>query len=755
MPTITARISRGGLVSREATIGVTVQPAENGGGGGPTTEPLRPSLAEWLTSDEATGTPTKFVSNQNRGNGSGSSAANAQEVQAALNGASAGQSFVAVCQTPGAIEHWSYPTGLNFPNGASGNRIVLKARQGDGVVISAGQTYAAARTINNGFWTQSGLSTDDINKHIWRSTATFSGGEQALMGWWIEFDHPHQLLRYSSLANLRTAYGQEDSFTNYATPGVHKGSDGRVYIRMQKSHAVKYSRNNKWSESLWHGYPEAVTGGQIDYPKSQDPNDYAIYLTPMPTAAAFTFGNGWVRVGPGINSMGYRFALARGGTGVWLDRSTHYTWQLVVQGSAASALVANYYLNRVRASDGAKLHASRGEWKFGGPLEGIRSVAFQMGPGEHDSLRGLYLKDCTICDYHEFYTGAKNINNFAMIRMKNCTIKHIFDDGFQARHSTSRCEIGYCYWYNSDWGGMGDADADGNDPDPGEWYVHHNIFDWRSERNQIWRSEPHSQDCWTGHSPDGNSPRKIYNNLCLFGPDRQNGDTIGFEHCATTGTDPQANNDLTGAANCHQVFNNIIILQFLEGTKRYTPNLSGANYSIAGDRLQHDFIGVHKIRYSAVETNELFDYNLWWRPSGMTEDSPFHFVRGNSTTRTGYASLTAWHNSAEFDHSKLSGARRAAYTPGVEGNSVQIAPGSQPPLATVSSWPTQRLTGYRPSAVSSITTAASGSLNGQNWWGTPPTWGTENFNWAGLAPSPYKGPLDPNGTTMPVGVQNP
>ena len=281
--------------------------------------PNLPSLAEWLTSDAATGTPTKYVSNQNRGNGTGSSPVNAQEVQAALNGASAGQTFVAVCQTPGTIEFWNYPNGLTFPSGTSGNYVTLKARQGDGVVISRGEDFAGARTPNSGFWTQSGLSQDDIDKHIWRSTATFPGGEQNMMGWWIEFDHPHQLLRYSSLTNLRAAYGTADSPTNYATPGVHKASDGRIYIRMQKSHPGKYSFDNKWSKSLWHGHPEAISNGQINYPLSQNPNDYVIYLTRVnATTFAFDVANrSWVKIGPGINSMGHWTVLNRSGTNIW------------------------------------------------------------------------------------------------------------------------------------------------------------------------------------------------------------------------------------------------------------------------------------------------------------------------------------------------------------------------------------------------------------------------------------------------------
>jgi hypothetical protein len=84
-----------------------------------------PSLTEWLTGDEATPTPTKYVSDQNRCDGSGSSPGNAQKVQAALNGASPGQTIVAVAETPGMVEFWDYPNGLSFPSGFSGSPTTL------------------------------------------------------------------------------------------------------------------------------------------------------------------------------------------------------------------------------------------------------------------------------------------------------------------------------------------------------------------------------------------------------------------------------------------------------------------------------------------------------------------------------------------------------------------------------------------------------------------------------------------------------
>ncbi len=69
-----------------------------------------------------------------------------------------------------------------------------------------------------------------------------------MMGMWIEFDHPHQLMRAINMTNLRARLwtGRQPRRT-MRRPMVHKDSDGRVYIRMQKPHPVKYSRDNKWS----------------------------------------------------------------------------------------------------------------------------------------------------------------------------------------------------------------------------------------------------------------------------------------------------------------------------------------------------------------------------------------------------------------------------------------------------------------------------------------------------------------------------
>ena len=708
-----------------------------------------PSLAEWLVSDEPTPAATKYVSNQNRGNGSGSSPANAQEVQAALNGAARGQNFIAVCQTPGTIEFWAYPNGLDFPGTLSGSSfITLQAREGDGVVISAGEDFSGARTPNSGFWTQSGLSQTDIDKHIWRSVGTFSGGEQFMMGFWIEFGHPHQLIRAINMTNLRAPYGEADSPTNYAGPMVHKASDGRVYIRMQKPHPVKYSRDDKWSETTFPGHPEAITNGQLDYPKSQDPNDYSISLFRVNTnQIAFdpsTSGH-HIRIGAGINSMGFRNAF-RGASFIQGGRGLHWTWAHAVESARSGQEKDNYFFNRTRFSDGCKIHAW--EWKFGAWQEAIRDAWFEMF--NSTAASNIYCKDCTIGHYHELVTGSQNLNG---MRFRNCSFVYILDDGFQVRYSMSRVEVGYCYYYYSDWGGMGESGVDGQDADPGEWYIHHNILDCRREKFSNWRAQPHPQDVYTPHSPDGNSPRKIYNNILFCGPDRAEEDGIGFEHSPQSSG--SGNNTLNGAANTHQVFNNIILLDFIEGTKRYDPVVTSPNAQYS-DILKNrsDFLGNRQNRYSAAHSNELQDYNLYWRNPALNVNGAFRNQRGAGQTVTVYADLAAWFASGEFAHSKLSGVRRPAYTPGWEGNSTMV----KPVIGALDDRVNSRFD-YRPQATAAVTVAASGSLNGQDWWTTPPTWGDDYFAWdedgLSLEPDPWKGPLDPSGSSFPVGVQKP
>ena len=218
--------------------------------------------------------------------------------------------------------------------------------------------------------------------------------------------------------------------------------------------------------------------------------------------------------------------------------------------------------------------------------------------------------------------------------------------------------------------------------------------------------------------------------------------------------DRRPTNTLTGAANTHQVFNNILARVFIDPGKRYDPVVTNPDAQYSDNRKDRtDYASWSRIRYDANVSNELSDYNLFWRSPGMSVNGLMRMTADNSAV-TEYNSIALWKASAGFTASKSSGSLRAAYAPGVEGNSTD----ADPQISAITNWPADRFN-YRPPSISAITTAASGSLNGQNWWTTPPTWGVDYFPWNDgaflLAPNNFKGPLDPSGATMPVGVQNP
>jgi hypothetical protein len=299
---------------------------------------------------------------------------------------------------------------------------------------------------------------------------------------------------------------------------------------------------------------------------------------------------------------------------------------------------------------------------------------------------------------------------------------------------------------------MGESISEQDDANPGGWFIHHNIMDARQERCTDWRTQPHSHFLYVPHSPDKNRPVRQYNNLFIWGPDTENEFGIGMEHSS------QADGGNNTSPVMHECFNNILLRVFIDGTKRYDPWLgqTAGSYSDSFAPNRTDFVLGPLTRYSAAESNELFDYNCYWRPASMTV-SPLlrgHRRGGIGQTRFNFATLAAWRAHAEFEHSKLSGARRAAYAPGFDGNSTD----SKPSLPSIDDYPNSRFS-YRPAANSVVTVATSTSLSGTNWWSTPPSWGATYFPWEDgektLAPSAWKGALDPSGVTMPVGVQNP
>jgi len=161
----------------------------------------------------------------------------------------------------------------------------------------------------------------------------------------------------------------------------------------------------------------------------------------------------------------------------------------------------------------------------------------------------------------------------------------------------------------------------------------------------------------------------------------------------------------------------------------------------------------------ADASNEYWDYNLYYRDLPKVggqydgyEDALLKDWRiGKDKGVQQFNSLDDYRNSSLFALSKQGGALRGPYAPGFEAHGTDV----RPSLASLDDMTSQRFN-YRPSPTAAVTVATDTSLSGEDWWsGSGPSWGKDYFPWEGLAPNPWKGALDPNGTEMTVGVLNP
>jgi hypothetical protein len=153
-------------------------------------------------------------------------------------------------------------------------------------------------------------------------------------------------------------------------------------------------------------------------------------------------------------------------------------------------------------------------------------------------------------------------------------------------------------------------------------------------------------------------------------------------------------------------------------------------------------------------SNELWDFNMYYKDVPNAVDGLFSETSASGRPGSSFASLAAFKASALFTLSKTSGSKRGAYPPGFENSSTD----SRPTLPSLDDFPGSRFL-YRPTAQTQVTTATTGSLSGADWWSTPPSWGAQFFSWSAgggsVAPSGWKGALDPNGSTITVGVLDP
>jgi hypothetical protein len=696
---------------------------------------------DFLASDGALpGSGIVYVYDTPLGNGSGSSAANAKEIQAAINAATAGQTLVAIAETPGGASYYNRPSGLTFPvSGVSGNPITLMARPGDTVVIDRGQEFATFRTPSPGQNTKWELF--DANKKIWRSVSTgFGGSVRRLGGHWFEFGWPHYILPAPSLTNLQAPLGRENIWTNYGSVCALVHTDGRVYIRMQKPDANKLSFGGKYPKNAvvgdWPGWANA--NGQIDFPVSEDPRDYAIWFSVSPGGQgggkAFTFNSGvsnWV-IGEGINSFGHETTvwLTSSNNNITLKRGTDLSTRYGILAAATGGNTsAGLTIQRRRMGIGSHRHCPLVNWKFGGPLEAShRGAGFETNWQSGGAvLSNLQATDCTFYGWHD--TAVRGGPDW---KFRHCTFYRIFDDGFQVDIPVApRNEFHHCYFLDSAFGGPGGAGTMA-----GSWKVSHCIFDCRLPKmTDVGASlSPYSEPFMISFNlahPDWTQgvshPHKVYNCTIIHAPDgvgRESAPHFAHIHGSKD----------NGSTVFHEIWNCICCVISAD---RYAGNggqawVGPSDYAVSrmitdgASREAHDYLMIHRDCPFHPSTPNAFTNGI------------IHAFAGNDASPENFSTLAAWKASSKFNASKN------IYSPGFLNSAIVADPQIPSAVRAPASFDTRR--NYRPQnsqAVSAARSATSTSLTGESTTG-----------WT-VAPSPWMGALDPNGTTMPIGVQNP
>ncbi len=666
-----------------------------------------PSLTSFLPNDGALPAgPLVYVFDSNVANGSGSDAANAKEIQAAINAATPGQTLVAVAAEPGGTSFYDRPDGLTWTSATSGSsdsRIALIARPGDAVVIDRGRAFAAFRTPSPGqstVWTQSGLSSDHISKKMWRSVQNFGGSTaRPLSGKWNEFDAPHFIPPYQNLTDLSAPVGVNDMPTNYAGPGAVLHSDGYVYIRMQKPYPGKYSAGDKWPSDgrLFDAPGKEVGGGKLDFPITEDPRDYAIYLAVSGGTAFSLAGKKYWTIGDGINSNCYQTTIYPGGAAnIGLGRGLHYCNRWFMQQGGGSW--GDFTCNRTRISVGSQRHLSFVEFKFGARyFENTgRGSLWETATGALAS--NLHFVDCTIHGFFDLAVGGSPGGH----KFIHCDIWDVMDDGIQHDPGTlSNVEYGWCYLLSA---GFDGPEYGGGLVCPGAWYVHHNIMDYRALRvADVGGREPYPMSLVQYHSANASRPGKYFNNTAVVMTDAMDQQRIPFDMFSRRNASPVA----------HECFNNILLVcnGAVGASTRYN---STSPYAGPSDQV---------IKGLYDDDNSKYDYNLYWRDPALAP-----FVKGIIEINgigQGYNTLAA----ATSAH------------PGIEPHGVE----AKPAIPTIDNYPDGRYK-YRPTADANVTSAYTGQANSPA--------GESMAAWP-AQPSPWKGALDPNGTDMTVGVRNP
>ena len=737
-----------------------------------------PDVGVWLPNDDMAlpGTGTlRYVSPTGSGIG-GTSEGAAGNLHSTLAACSAGDTVVCL------QGYYSAPNGLTFPAGSSAtNPVTIMAKPGAWAVLcqdtnflNLGLVDAGAGEGSSKTWT-----LHDAATNTWR--IPYSGGASLLNGVFFQGGMAHMLFPYPSLTALmsdRDSGGSKPQTRDQYWFSGLAVSGGFAYIRLDRPNwSDMVSSSGGTVDGTYGAWPDdgrytvgIENGGSPTWfsrsnagdfrtgrpiiGQGLNPNNLRIYIAAHGSARLLNQSSGnFTRLGSGMNSMGYTYYTTGKGSHE-IHRGCHYIRGFFI--STLDSNVSNITAHRARffGTGEHRLQGSMAVMKYNSflnppdrMLEASHRNGFLNLPfNANNTATNLTFDNCTICYYHEIMVGDEPLNK---VRFVNCTFHMVYDEFSQHQNEKlSQVEVGYCYMRDTGIfnGGGGETAPGTQSPFATEWY-HHNIMDQRCPRSAWTNRRPSGGTSSIGRDIGAQAASKRYNNTIIFNPDDGPARSGAYGWCGNQEmvTAP------TALAQYDEVFNNIIIRH---DTKRYNGEEGAA--PARTDAAEYGML--HK-NSSGTINKCLRDYNLYYRdvpvdPStGSLRNKKYEGVSGRYFTTLNFDYVrtntglepgsVVFHGSVAQGESGVSGKRWE-----VNGSD------ANPQIPSVDSFPTDRMD-YRPQNTGAVGASAT-PPSGANWW-TSPGWTSYGatavpFN---MAPSPWKGALDPNGAAFPIGVQNP
>jgi hypothetical protein len=513
--------------------------------------------------------------------------------------------------------------------GTASARITVKNYPGETAIFDGGA--GEFRTIGNSDW-----EVADATIGLYRSVSTgFSSYTNAAAsfrdpatGKWIRLG-PYsagavgeQCIKATSDVPTLDVAGDPNY---YAGPGVWKGGDGRIYIRL-----TRVSNSTMWDDT--------ANIARIIWPQSTDPRQVEIAVTDrIGATGAIRFGSTVSRYltfeGLEWRHYGYHCFFLENGSNNLIFKNLRV---LATGGHGfrfGSSSITDVLLDGITYAPEIPLWVSWNDIHSAGPMDGLEHVFYTLG----SSINRLEVKNCRVHGAWEFSVNGQvsddvHLHHNYSLHWDDFTQQNVGSTNFHIHHNI-------IHGPGPSYQGSSDQAAD-----PETVWIHHNIIDNRFVKLHNKQGATFGVDvpdywrCGTlfpRHTigSDDSSAWKIYNNHLIWGDRAHETGDAGLAHVA---------NPIPGKPK--EVLNNIIV-NLDQGSQGGSP---------------HTVRGAHVHDGSAI-----FDGNGYYRTAAYND--MFRLWENASTTRS-FATLAAFNADSFFTESKTN------YAPGWENSGIEQDP---------------------------------------------------------------------------------